>query len=174
MLQNFKGDLLGGITTGIVALTIALAFGLQSGLGASSGLYGAIFIGFFAALFGGTSTQISGPTAPITAVSLVAVATILHANNGDITKALPPIFCVFFAAGIFQILFGLLKLGSLIKYSPSTVVSGFMTGIGCIILITQLPNVLGFKADGVLSSIKAIPHAITHIKITEYILAIVL
>ena len=172
MLQNFKGDLLGGITAGIVALPLALAFGLQSGLGASAGLYGAIFIGFFAALFGGTSTQISGPTAPMTAVSLVAVAAILHANNGDITKALPLILCVFFAAGIFQILFGLLKLGSLIKYIPSTVVSGFMTGIGCIILITQLPNVLGFKAGGVLASIESIPHAITHIKITEFVLAI--
>lgn len=171
MFKNFKGDILGGITAGIVALPLALAFGLQSGLGASAGLYGAIFIGFFAALFGGTSTQISGPTAPMTAVSLVAVASIVNANGGDLSKALPLILIVFFAAGILQILLGVLKLGSLIKFIPATVVSGFMSGIGFIILITQIPNVLGFKAGGVLSSIRAIPHAIANINMIEFILA---
>src|SRR5210317_1466027 len=88
---HFKGDLFGGITAGIVALPLALAFGLQSGLGATAGLYGAIFISFFAALFGGTNTQISGPTAPMTAVSMVIIAGILAANEGDMSRALPTI-----------------------------------------------------------------------------------
>ncbi|NIJ43897.1 SulP family sulfate permease [Wenyingzhuangia heitensis] len=171
MFKNFKGDLLGGITAGIVALPLALAFGVQSGLGASAGLYGAIFIGFFAALLGGTSTQISGPTAPMTAVSLLAVAKIVSEHNGNVSEALPFILFVFFAAGVFQIIFGVIRLGSLIKHIPSTVVSGFMSGIGFIILITQLPNLFGHKAGGVLGAVKAIPNAIAHINITELSLA---
>ena len=87
--SNLKGDAFGGITAGIVALPLALAFGVSSGLGPEAGLYGAIFISFFAALFGGTATQISGPTAPMTAVSMVIIAGIIAANDGDVTKALP-------------------------------------------------------------------------------------
>ena len=172
MFKNLRGDLLGGITAGIVALPLALAFGVQSGLGASAGLYGAIFIGFFAALFGGTATQISGPTAPMTAVSLVAVGTIVGANNGDISKALPLILIVFFTAGLFQVVFGVLRLGSLIKYIPATVVSGFMSGIGFIILITQIPNVFGHKAGGVLASLKAVPYALSNINFIEFTFSI--
>ena len=172
MFKNFKGDLLGGITAGIVALPLALAFGVQSGLGASAGLYGAIFIGFFAALFGGTATQISGPTAPMTAVSLVAVATIVQAHDGNVLQALPYILFVFFASGIFQILFGLIRLGSLIKYIPATVVSGFMSGIGFIILITQIPNVFGHKKGGVMASVQGIPDAIANISWVEFLMAI--
>ncbi|HFS68038.1 MAG TPA: SulP family inorganic anion transporter, partial [Flavobacteriia bacterium] len=116
--KHLKGDLLGGITAGIVALPLALAFGVASGLGASFGLYGAIFIGFFAALFGGTETQISGPTAPMTAVSLVVVAGIVAGFNGVIEKALPTIMVVFFVAGILQILMGIAGMGKYIKYTP--------------------------------------------------------
>ena len=79
-----KGDVLGGLTAGIVALPLALAFGVSSGLGPSAGLYGAIFISFFAALFGGTPTQISGPTAPMTAVSMVVIASIIGVHDGDL------------------------------------------------------------------------------------------
>ncbi|MFY0643885.1 MAG: SulP family inorganic anion transporter [Bacteroidia bacterium] len=142
--SHFKGDLLGGITAGIVALPLALAFGLQSGLDASSGLYGAIFISFFAALFGGTNTQISGPTAPMTAVSMVVIAGIIAANNGDAQTALPYILMVFLLAGLIQILFGFLKVGQYIRFIPYPVVSGFMTGIGVIILITQILPILGY------------------------------
>ena len=87
LFSNIKGDAFGGITAGIVALPLALAFGVSSGLGPSAGLYGAIFLSFFAALFGGTNTQISGPTAPMTAVSMVVIAGIIAANDGDINKA---------------------------------------------------------------------------------------
>jgi len=142
--SHFKGDLFGGITAGIVALPLALAFGVQSGLGAPAGLYGAIFIGFFAALFGGTNTQISGPTAPMTAVSMVIIAGILAANEGDMDKALPSILIVFILAGLIQILLGILKIGQYIRFIPYPVVSGFMTGIGVIIIITQLLPALGY------------------------------
>ena len=101
--KHFKGDLFGGITAGIVALPLALAFGVSSGFGPSAGLYGAIFISFFAALFGGTNTQISGPTAPMTAVSMVVIAGILATFEGDVEKALPAILTVFLFVPAIQI-----------------------------------------------------------------------
>ena len=113
--SNFKGDLFGGFTAGIVALPLALAFGVSSGLGPIAGLYGAIFVSFFAAMFGGTSTQISGPTAPMTAVSIVMIAGLVAANDGDLSRALPAILAVFILAGIFQILLGVSGLGKYIN-----------------------------------------------------------
>ena len=142
--KHIKGDLFGGITAGIVALPLALAFGLQSGLGATAGLYGAIFLSFFAALFGGTKTQISGPTAPMTAVSMLIISGIVVANEGDINKALPSILIIFILSGLIQIALGVLKIGKYIRYMPYPVVSGFMTGIGVIILITQILPMLGY------------------------------
>ena len=142
--KHLKGDLFGGLTAGIVALPLALAFGVSSGLGPSAGLYGAIFVSFFAALFGGTNTQISGPTAPMTAVSMVVIAGIVAAFEGDITKALPAILSVFFLAGLMQIGLGFIGLGKYIKYIPYPVVSGFMTAIGVIILVTQILPSVGY------------------------------
>ena len=144
LFSNIKGDAFGGITAGIVALPLALAFGVSSGLGPSAGLYGAIFIGFFAALFGGTNTQISGPTAPMTAVSMVIIAGIVATNEGSIENAMPVILTVFLLAGIFQVGLGALGLGKYIKYIPYPVVSGFMTAIGVIILITQILPSIGY------------------------------
>ena len=142
--KHFRGDLFGGITAGIVALPLALAFGVSSGLGPSAGLYGAIFVSFFAALFGGTNTQISGPTAPMTAVSMVVIAGIIALNDGDINKALPVILTVFLLAGLMQIGLGLIGIGKYIKYIPYPVVSGFMTAIGIIILVTQILPAIGY------------------------------
>ncbi|MDC6362259.1 MULTISPECIES: SulP family inorganic anion transporter [Flavobacteriaceae] len=144
MFKHLRGDLFGGITAGIVALPLALAFGVSSGLGPSAGLYGAIFISFFAALFGGTNTQISGPTAPMTAVSMVVIASIVAVNDGDVTKALPAILTIFLLAGLMQIGLGLVGLGKYIKYIPYPVVSGFMTAIGVIILVTQILPAVGY------------------------------
>ena len=144
LFSNIKGDAFGGITAGIVALPLALAFGVSSGLGPSAGLYGAIFISFFAALFGGTNTQISGPTAPMTAVSMVIIAGIIATNDGDLEKALPAILTVFLLAGLMQIGLGFIGLGKYIRYIPYPVVSGFMTAIGVIILITQILPTLGY------------------------------
>lgn len=139
-----KNDLFGGVTAGIVALPLALAFGVSSGLGPSAGLYGAIFVSFFAALFGGTNTQISGPTAPMTAVSMVVIAGIIAQFEGDVAKALPAILTVFLLSGLIQIALGIFGLGKFIKYIPYPVVSGFMTAIGVIILVTQILPSVGY------------------------------
>ncbi|WP_460220192.1 SulP family inorganic anion transporter [Psychroserpens sp. MEBiC05023] len=144
LFTNIKGDAFGGITAGIVALPLALAFGVSSGLGPSAGLYGAIFISFFAALFGGTNTQISGPTAPMTAVSMVIIAGIIATNDGSVEKALPAILTVFLLAGLMQIGLGAIGLGKYIRYIPYPVVSGFMTAIGVIILVTQILPAIGY------------------------------
>ena len=144
IFSNVSGDAFGGITAGIVALPLALAFGVQSGLGAAAGLYGAFIIGTLAAIFGGTPTQISGPTAPMTVVSSAAIASILALNDGNLSKALPIILAVFLIAGLLQIVMGVIKLGQYIKYIPYPVVSGFMTGIGVIILITQIFSLVGY------------------------------
>ncbi|WP_282088098.1 SulP family inorganic anion transporter [Aquimarina algiphila] len=142
--SNFKGDAFGGLTAGIVALPLALAFGVSSGLGPSAGLYGAIFISFFASLFGGTNTQISGPTAPMTAVSMLVIAGIIGANDGNVEKALPAILTIFLMVGIIQIGLGAIGIGKYIRYIPYPVVSGFMTAIGVMILITQLLPAFGY------------------------------
>ena len=142
--SNFKGDLFGGITAGIVALPLALAFGVSSGLGPTAGLYGAIFLGFFASFLGGTPSQISGPTAPVTAVSMAVIAGLLASFDGNLSLALPIILSVFLMAGLIQILMGMTGVGAYIRYIPYPVISGFMSAIGFIIIITQLLPLLGY------------------------------
>lgn len=134
----FGKDLFGGLTAGIVALPLSLAFGVACGAGPAAGLYGAIALGFFAAVLGGTPTQISGPTGPMTVVTASAMA----AFAGDYQLAL----AVVVLAGAFQILFGVLKIGTFVKFMPYPVISGFMTGIGVIIILLQLPPLLGAPA----------------------------
>ena len=142
--SNFRGDFFGGLTAGIVALPLALAFGVSSGLGPSAGLYGAIFVSFFAAFFGGTETQISGPTAPMTAVSMVVIGGLIAINDGDVSKALPSILTIFLLSGLMQISLGVIGFGKYIKYIPYPVVSGFMTAIGVIIIVTQIAPAVGY------------------------------
>ena len=135
--RKFSGDLFGGLTAAIVALPLALAFGMQSGLGAIAGLYGAITLGIIAALFGGTKTQISGPTGPMSVVS----ASIISAEIlffGSLEAAMPSIVVTFVLAGVFQIMMGFAKIGQYIRYMPYPVISGFMNGIGLIIIIFQI------------------------------------
>ncbi len=155
--SNIKGDLFGGLTAGVVALPLALAFGAQTELGAIAGLYGAIALGILAAIFGGTKTQISGPTAPMTVVSAVLI-TELIAHAGSFSEAIPLIVATFVMAGLFQILMGVFKIGKYIKYIPYPVVSGFMSGIGVIIIITQIFPFFGIGAPegGALGTIKSI------------------
>lgn len=145
--KNLRGDIFGGLTAGIVALPLAMAFGEQSGLGAAAGLYGAIAIGFFAALLCSTQTQISGPTAPMTAVSMIVISQIIQFNDGNLQSALPSILMVFFLAGIVQILLGIIGIGKYIKFIPYPVISGFMTGIGIILIIGQIFPLLGYVAE---------------------------
>ena len=145
--QFTKGDFFGGLTAGIVALPLALAFGVQSGLGAAAGLYGAIILGFFAALLGGTPSQISGPTGPMTVVSAAMIASFI-AETGSLETALGGIVACFVLAGILQIVMGVLKIGSLIRFIPYPVISGFMSGIGVIIILLQLFPAMGQRAPG--------------------------
>lgn len=161
---NLRGDVLGGVTAGIVALPLALAFGEQTELGAIAGLYGAIALGIFAALFGGTPSQISGPTGPMTVVSAVIIAEAIQLN-GNLQSAFPMIIATFVLAGILEAVLGFFKLGSYIKYMPYPVVSGFMSGIGCIIIITQIFPLLGVDAPaggpmGTIKSIHKIPEIV--------------
>ncbi|MEM9928337.1 MAG: SulP family inorganic anion transporter [Bacteroidota bacterium] len=144
--SNLKGDFFGGLTAGIVALPLALAFGAQTALGPMAGLYGAIAIAILAALFGGTATQVSGPTAPMTVVSSAIIANALVETGAEtVQDALPLILATFFLAGFIEMVFGIIKLGRYIKYIPYPVVSGFMSGIGVIIIITQLFPLLGYN-----------------------------
>ena len=136
--SNLKGNLFGGITAGIIALPLALAFGVASGMGAQAGLYGAIILGFMAALFGGTPTQISGPTGPMTVIVASAVAVF----SGDVNAVLMTILL----AGVFQMLFGLVRVGGYVRFIPYPVISGFMSGIGVIILLLQINPLLGLPS----------------------------
>ena len=139
-----KGDFFGGVTAGIAALPLALAFGVQSGLGAAAGLYGAILLGLLAAIFGGTPSQISGPTGPMTVVSAATVALFIsQSTDGSVASVMGAIIASFVLAGLFQVLMGMLKIGSLIKFIPYPVISGFMSGIGVIIILLQLFPAIG-------------------------------
>lgn len=144
-LRHWRGDLFGGITAAIVALPLALAFGVASGASPIAGLYGAIFTGFFAALCGGTPTQVSGPTGPMTVVITTVIASLM-ARHPDTGLAMA--FTVVMMGGIVQILLGLMRLGQYITLLPYTVISGFMSGIGVIITLLQLPPLLGHGASG--------------------------
>ncbi|NCO74363.1 MAG: SulP family inorganic anion transporter, partial [Cyanobacteria bacterium] len=125
--RNIQGDVFGGLTAAVIALPMALAFGIASGAGASAGLWGAVLVGFFAALFGGTPTLISEPTGPMTVVMTAIIANAIATNPEN---GMAVAFTVVMMAGLFQILFGFLKLGKYVTMMPYTVISGFMTGIG--------------------------------------------
>ncbi|MEO1692673.1 MAG: SulP family inorganic anion transporter [Cyanobacteria bacterium J06631_6] len=158
--NNLRGDLFGGLTAAIVALPLALAFGVASGAGAIAGLYGAIFTGFFAALFGGTPSQVTGPTGPMTVV-VATVFTTLIAENPENGMAMA--FTAVMLSGAFQILFGILRLGQFITLMPYTVVSGFMSGIGVIIVALQLAPLLGYPAQSsVIAGLEQLPEALAN------------
>ncbi len=168
--RNLRGDIFGGITAAVIALPMALTFGVASGAGASTGLWGAIIIGFFAALFGGTPTLISEPTGPMTVV-MTAVITSLTAANPE--NGLAMAFTVVMLAGVFQIIFGVLKLGKYVTLMPYTVVSGFMSGIGVILIILQTAPFLGQDppGGGILGTVQNLPQLIANINPLETLLA---
>ena len=139
-LKHWKGDIFGGITAAVVSLPMALAFGVASGAGPAAGLYGAVLVGLFAALFGGTSTLISEPTGPMTVVMTAVLTTMMAANP---EQGLAMAFTVVMIAGVFQISLGLLKLGKYITLMPYSVISGFMSGIGIILILLQIAPMLG-------------------------------
>ncbi len=180
--KNLKGDLFGGVTAGIVALPLALAFGIQAfsgigpdgaSIGAYAGLVGATLLGFFASLFGGTHSQISGPTGPMTVISATLVTGAFTAPGGNlstvlVSMALAAIFC-----GLFQILFGLIKIGKYVRYIPYPVLSGFMSGIGVIIILQQLYPLVGqSKGGSMIDLLAGLPEAVTHTSLTALLLGI--
>ncbi len=167
--DNLKGDALGGLTAAIVSLPLALTFGVASGAGAEAGLYGAIIIGLFTSLFGGTSTLISEPTGPMTVVMTAVVMSLVAANPEN---GMAMAFTVVMLAGLFQIMFGFLKLGKYITLMPYSVVSGFMSGIGLILIILQLAPALGQSSPsgGVLGTLFSLPELFSNIVTVELVL----
>ena len=152
-LKNIRGDVLGGLTAAVVALPLALAFG-ETALGAGGaiyGLYGAVVVGFLAALFGGTPAQVSGPTGPMSVTVAAVVATLIGAGVPKDLSAgeiLPLVMAAVVVGGLLQIIFGILRLGKYITLVPYSVVSGFMSGIGVIIICVEIGNLLGISTDG--------------------------
>ncbi|MCY3770809.1 MAG: SulP family inorganic anion transporter [Gemmatimonadetes bacterium] len=163
---TFRGDLFGGITSAIVGLPVALAFGVASGMGAAAGLYGAIGVGFFAAVFGGTRSQISGPTAPMT----VVMAVIIAEHAGSITDALT----VVIMGGLLQILLGTLRFGRFVAYTPHVVISGFMSGIGLIVMLIQALPFIGAPAapGGAVGTIRALSDALGDVNYSAFAIAL--
>lgn len=169
--DNLRGDLFGGVTAAIIALPMALAFGVASGAGPAAGLYGAVLVGLFAALFGGTPTLISEPTGPMTVVMTAVIANLIAANP---EQGMAMAFTVVMLAGIFQMLFGALKLGHYVTMMPYTVISGFMTGIGIILIVLQLGPFLGHATPpgGVIGTIGSLPALVGDIRPAETALAV--
>ncbi|WP_447075585.1 SulP family inorganic anion transporter [Vibrio alginolyticus] len=168
---NFKGDVFGGVTTAIISLPLALAFGVASGAGAEAGLWGAIMVGLFASLFGGSNTLISEPTGPMTVI-MTAVLTSMMAKYPETGMAMT--FTVVMMAGAFQILLGTLKLGKYVTLMPYSVISGFMSGIGVILIILQLSPLMGHAAPsgGVLGTLSTLPETISNLKFSELFLGL--
>lgn len=168
---SLKGDIFGGVTTAIISLPLALAFGVASGAGAEAGLWGAIMVGFFAALFGGSTTLISEPTGPMTVI-MTAVLTSMMAKYPETGMAMS--FTVVMMAGAFQVLLGSLKLGKYVTLMPYSVISGFMSGIGVILIILQLSPLLGHSAPpgGVIGTLSELPNTLANISFSELLLGL--
>ena len=159
-LHNLRGDIYGGLTAAVVALPLALAMGVSSGAGAVAGVYGAVCVGFFAALFGGTPAQVSGPTGPMTVVMAAVFTQYTAMFPDDPARGAALAFTVVMLGGGMQILFGVLRFGKFIELVPVPVVSGFMSGVGVIIILLQLPPLLGFASQAdPMASAAVVPEA---------------
>jgi len=181
--NNIKGDLFGGVTAGIVALPLALAFGIQAfsgidspdaaSIGACAGLVGATLLGFFASMFGGTHSQISGPTGPMTVITATLVSGVWASSNGSISAVLISMALAALFCGLFQILFGIIKLGKYVRYIPYPVLSGFMSGIGVIIILQQLYPLVGQSGSGsMIDMLAGLPHAFGSMSLTALLLGL--
>jgi len=169
--KDIYSDIFGGLTAAVIALPLALAFGVSSGAGAISGVYGAILVGFFAALFGGTATQISGPTGPMSVV-MALVLTQMIANTPE--HGLSLAFSCVILAGLFQIAFGLLKLGKYFVMVPYPVISGFMSGIGIIIILLQISPLVGLTGySSALSALTQIGDSVNNLNVSATIMGVI-
>jgi len=172
--NNIRGDIYGGLTAAVVALPLALAMGVSSGAGPIAGIYGAIFVGFFAALFGGTPAQVSGPTGPMTVVMALIFTHYTAMFPDDPGRGAALAFTVVIMGGLFQIGFGLLKIGRFIELVPHPVVSGFMSGIGVIIILLQVGPLVGLDSPSrPIEAAKAIPDFYAHSELDAEILGLV-
>lgn len=168
--RSVSGDIKGGLTSGIVAIPVAVAFGIASGAGAIAGLYGAIIVGLFAAIFGGTRQQISGPTGPMTVIMTTVIMDFIQ-HFPETWLALS--FSTVILAGLLQVLMGICRLGKYIVMVPYPVISGFMSGIGLIIILLQLPTLLGVAVNtSVTSIISTLPQQMTNANITVILFAL--
>ena len=149
--KTIKTEILAGMTSAVVTMPVAIAYGYASGLGPYAGFVSAIVLGFVAALVGGTSGQISSPTGALTVAISVFVVTEIEIQ-GSLEAALPILMAIFVLAGCLQLFFGLLKLGENIQYIPFSVISGFMSGVGLIIIVLQIPNTFGVPS-GIYTSV---------------------
>lgn len=149
-LNIFTGDLFGGINSAIIALPQALAFGVATGFGAGAGIWGAIILCLVAGILGTRVPMISGITGP----SAIVIASIMHALNKDINAVL----IIILMAGIFQMMIALTKWTNVVKYVPYPVISGFMNGVGAIIIIMQINPLLGLKSYS--NTIESIEHVL--------------
>lgn len=158
--KNLKGDFTGGLTAAIVALPLALAFGVLSGAGPMAGVYAAIFVGFFAAITGGTAAQISGPTGPMT---ILMTTIFLQYTTADPVHGVAIAFTVVMLAGVFQMLFGFFKAGHYFNMIPHPVISGLMSGLGLTIILLQIAPLLGHANTGTAwHSLLQLPSVIAH------------
>ena len=166
-LDTLRGDLFGGVTSAVVALPVALAFGVATGLGAAAGLYGAIGVGFFAAVFGGTRTQISGPTGPMT----ITMAVVLTTHASTVGEA----FAIVVLGGLLQVLLGVLRVGRYVIYTPYAVISGFMSGVGLIIMLMQALPFLGLPpvGGGPATVLRALPDGLANLNPSALALALI-
>ena len=167
-LEAFRGDLFGGVTAAVVGLPVALAFGVASGLGPLAGLYGAVAVGFFAAVFGGTRSQISGPTAPMAVAMAVVVTT---QAEGNLALA----FTIVVMAGLIQVLLGVMRIGRFVSYTPYSVISGFMSGIGVIVMLVHIMPFIGATvvSGGPLNTLRALPEAFQSVNMGAVVIAAV-
>lgn len=167
--KHLRGDLMGGVTTAIVALPLALAFGVASGAGAEAGLCGAVLVGFWAALFGGTNTLISEPTGPMT-LMITTIMTRIAATHPENAVAIG--FTIVVLAGFFQIVLGALRIGRYITLMPYAVVSGFMSGIGVLLMILQLGPLLGHPTPpgGTFGVLDRLPEMLRSLRLPEVVL----
>ena len=172
--SNIKGDIFGGLSAGVVTLPIALAYGVSSGMGAMSGMCTAIILGLFGAILGGTKTQISGPAGAMTVAAAAIIAYEIELA-GSIKEAMPFIMLTFVLTGVIQFLMGVSKLGTFIRYMPHSVVSGFMSGIGLIIVILQFKDVFGvydFNEAGIANTFFGIGYFIKNMNVTSFLISL--
>ena len=166
-LRKFSGDVFGGVTTAATVLPMALAYGVATGLGPLAGMYGAIAAGICTAVFGGTPARISY----VSAAMAVAMMVVLNQHADSPAEA----FTIVMLAGVMQIALGILRVGRFITYTPYSMIAGFTSGIGIIIIIIQVLPFLGADPapGGLFGIFRAWPDAVLGVNLHAVIIGAV-